>query len=208
MANQVDEYYLLLKGETSGPFTLEQLHDMWMADKITLDTLFVRPGMSKCQPINLILSKVINPEEPEAEAEAADKAAAKEEKESGPWFEIVSIALALCLLIYGFRSLSHPSASPEREHFANVELQLSGIVVRNMNDFDWKDAWVYVNGRPPDGFRYQIKSLPTKESINIPLLNLADTNGLPFNPAIMNVQDVWIGDDIQGYRPFSFKKQF
>jgi len=77
MEHKPEEYYLLLNGDTAGPYTLADLHAMWMDDKITLDTLFVRPGMQKCQPVNLILGLVINydpskPVEVEPEEEKAE----------------------------------------------------------------------------------------------------------------------------------------
>ena len=58
MSAKRDEYYLLLEGETSGPHTLEELHQMWLDERITLETLFVQPGMKGCRPVNLILNQV------------------------------------------------------------------------------------------------------------------------------------------------------
>src|SRR5207244_9513220 len=54
-----EEYFLLLEGETTGPFTLEQLQHLWFNKGIPLDTLYARPGLKECRPIDTLLHRII-----------------------------------------------------------------------------------------------------------------------------------------------------
>lgn len=44
-------YYLLIKDETQGPFTLHQVRAMWNAGTLTGVTFFTRPGMTEWKPL-------------------------------------------------------------------------------------------------------------------------------------------------------------
>jgi len=198
-----EEYYLLIDGDTAGPYTLADLHAMWMADKITLDTLFVRPGMHKCQPVNLILGLVISYHPvPPAQARPVEEAA---EHPLAPFRPLLRWGLAGLLLgltiwvILSTREQSGPDALIMR---AVVQVKPADLNVFNESDFEWQDMFVHLNGQPPEGYRRKLTTLQPGHSIDITLLEFTDPAGDAFQPWSMSVTDVWIGNEKRGYRSF------
>jgi putative NIF3 family GTP cyclohydrolase 1 type 2 len=49
------EFFLLLDGSESGPWTLGQLKVFWRLDAVTLETLYAQPGASEWKPLSAIL---------------------------------------------------------------------------------------------------------------------------------------------------------
>jgi hypothetical protein len=49
------DYYILLGGSETGPWTLNEVQAFWQAGAVTLETLYAQPGMSEWKPISAIL---------------------------------------------------------------------------------------------------------------------------------------------------------
>lgn len=206
MAVKRDEYFLLLEGETSGPFTLEELHQMWQDEKITLDTLYVRPGMKGCKPVNLILNQVIGYRKPAATEELKPRAEPEIEFELEETSNLggvyVLAAIGVGFLIWLLTAVSKPPPDPSLRLNADVEVSLTHLTVFNRNNYAWLETMVVINGQPPGGYRYKITALVPNGSAIISLPDFADGAGNRFAPWGMRVETVWIGDDKQGYHPF------
>ncbi len=49
------EYYILIGGNETGPWTLGQVQAFWRAGAMTLETLYAQPGVSEWKPLSAIL---------------------------------------------------------------------------------------------------------------------------------------------------------
>lgn len=199
-----EEYYLLINGDTSGPYTLADLHRMWMEDKIKLDTLFVRPGMRKCQPINLILGMVINYHEEKPDALAVPVVDESENplapfKRLLRWGVIVGILVVFVWLIGPWREAAQEQTQIMR---AVVLVKTADLNLYNESDFEWSEMFVHLNGQPPGGYKRKLDKLAPGTSRDITLLEFTDSTGLSFEPWRMTVSEVWIGNEKLGYRQF------
>jgi hypothetical protein len=58
------DYYILLDGSESGPWTLGQLKAFWRLDAVTLETLYAQPNTSEWKPLSAILDADL-PSQPE-----------------------------------------------------------------------------------------------------------------------------------------------
>ncbi len=210
MDPKVEEYYLLINGETAGPYTLAQLHEMWMDDKITLDTLFVRPGMRKCQPVNLILGMVINYHAPDPAAIAA--ATPVEDETENPFapfkpvLRYAGIITILALFVWAVMSQIQPPDDKVVALQAYVKVKPADLNVFNESDFEWKDFVVYINGQPPNGYKRKLPTLPPGNGIDLTLLEFTDNYGTGFQPWTMTVNEVWIGNAKSGFRSFRIRR--
>ncbi len=204
MEPQREEYYLLINGDTSGPYTLGELHDMWMDDKITLDTLFVRPGMRKCQPINLIMGMVINYQAPKPAA-AVVVVADEDENPLSPfkavfrWGTMAVIAIVFLWLINPWREDAEGESKIMR---AVVTVKPADLNIFNESDFVWDEMFVHINGQPPGGYKRKLAPLLPHTGKDMTLLEFTDPSRAPFEPWRMTVTDVWIGNEKVGYRAF------
>lgn len=203
MEHKPEEYYLLLNGDTAGPYTLADLHAMWMDDKITLDTLFVRPGMQKCQPVNLILGLVISydptkPEQTEPTVEEVEHPLAP----FRPLLRWGLVGLVLCLVVWAFFSSQEQTGPDVSVMRAVVQVKQADLNVFNESDFEWQDMFVHLNGQPPAGFKRKLTTLRPGHSVDMTLLEFVDPEGDAFQPWSMSVTDVWIGNEKRGYRSF------
>jgi len=203
MQPQREEYYLLVNGNTAGPYTLADLHQMWMEDKIKLDTLFVRPGMRKCQPINLILGMVINYNAAQPVAEVSPVEV--EEHPLTPFKGILRWGLmGACLIVFIW--LVGPWRSDREKQLqimrGVVTVKPADLGVFNESDFEWQDVTVYLNGQPPGGYKRKLGNLPPGDGKDITLLEFTDVSGAAFEPWRMSVTEVWIGNEKLGYRTF------
>ena len=208
MEPQREEYYLLINGESAGPYTLAQLHEMWMEDKITLDTLFVRPGMKKCQPINLILGMVINYHAPLA----APAVVAVPDDDENPWapfrglFRWGSVAVILVVFFWLVGPWRNEPGMEAQVMRAVVTVKPADLNVFNESDFEWQEMFVYLNGQPPAGYKRKITSLAPRTGKDLTLLEFVDASRMPFEPWRMSVTEVWIGNDKLGYRAFRVRQ--
>jgi hypothetical protein len=203
MEPKPEEYYLLMDGDTAGPYTLADLHAMWMEDKITLDTLFVRPGMHKCQPVNLILGLVIsyNPAQPVLTPPVEDEG----EHPLAPFRPLLRwglVGLILGLTLWAILSSREQSGPDVLIMRAVVQVKQADLNIFNESDFEWQDMFVHLNGQPPEGYRRKLTTLRPGQSIDLTLLEFTDPAGDAFQPWSMSVTDVWIGNEKRGYRPF------
>lgn len=199
-----EEYYLLINGDTSGPYTLAELHRMWMEDKIKLDTLFVRPGMRKCQPINLILGMVINYHEEKPDPYAVPVVDETEDplaplKRVFRLGVVAAIFVVFIWLIGPWREVSEKQAQIMR---AVVLVKTADLNVFNESDFEWPEMYVHLNGQPPGGYKRKLDKLAPGTSRDITLLEFTDSIGTSFEPWRMTVSEVWIGNEKMGYRQF------
>lgn len=201
-----EEYFLLINGDTAGPYTLAELHTMWMDDKITLDTLFVRPGMQKCQPINLIMGLVISYDPNQAAAEEP-----KIDEDENPftpfkgWLKWALLAIAIGL--FGWLIVSNLRQAEVESLImrAVVEQKPADIRIVNESEFEWQDVFVYLNGQPPEGYKRLLGNLKPNNSVELTLLEFRDPTGTPFEPWRMGVTEVWIGNEKIGYRSFRIR---
>lgn len=208
MDPKVEEYFLLINGETAGPYTLAQLHEMWMDDKITLDTLFVRPGMRKCQPVNLILGMVINYSAAEP-AVTVPPVEDETENPLAPFKPLVSYAgiiIVFLLFIWVVWSQMHPPEAKVLSLRAYVKAKPADLNVFNESEFEWKDFVVYINGQPPNGYKRKLPTLQPGNGIDLTLLEFTDNYGIGFQPWTMSVNEVWIGNEKSGYRSFRIRR--
>jgi hypothetical protein len=204
MQPQREEYYLLVNGDTAGPYTLAELHQMWMEDKITLDTLFVRPGMRKCQPINLILGMVINYHAAQP-AEAAPPAAEEEDHPLAPFKGILRWGLmGACLLVFIWLIGPWRGDSESQLQIMRgvVTVKPADLGVYNEREFEWQEVFVYLNGQPPVGYKRKLGNLAPGTGKDITLLEFTDVSGAAFEPWRMSITEVWIGNEKLGYRTF------
>jgi hypothetical protein len=208
MPSKRNEYYLLLEGETSGPHTLEELHQMWQAEKITLDTLYVEPGMAECKPVNTILNKVSGFKKPEAQRPEGEQLVLDIERvKMGRWVVRFCVAVAIVgLLIWSYYSIMRPAKAPPVPVFARIELSMTTLTVINRNAYDWEKKTICLNGKPPDGYKVNVPVLAVGGSMQIPLINFADTQGVRFEPWRLAVSEVWIGDEKEGYRMYGIRR--
>lgn len=202
MQPQREEYYLLINGETAGPYTLAELHRMWMDDQITLDTLFVRPGMRKCQPINLILGMVINYHE-----EQPVVVAAKDEDEDPltplkRLFRRGVIVLILVMFVWVVGPWRDAAEKQTQIMRAVVIVKPADLNIYNESDFEWQEMSVHLNGQPPGGYKRKLGNLSPRAGLDITLLEFTDPSGASFEPWRMTVSEVWIGNEKLGYRSF------
>ncbi|HEY1169810.1 MAG TPA: DUF4339 domain-containing protein [Verrucomicrobiae bacterium] len=208
MEPQREEYFLLVNGETAGPYTLAELHEMWMSDKITLDTLFVRPGMKKCQPINLILGMVINYQTATAKP-APTEIAIEEESALAPLKGVfrwgITVAI-MCVFIWVIGPWRYRGEEQTQVMRAIIEVKPADIRIINESDFEWNQMFVYLNGTPPSGFKRLLGNLKPGQQKDLILLEFNDSGGAPFEPWRMTVSDVWIGNEKNGYRTFRIRQ--
>lgn len=203
MQSQREEYYLLVNGESAGPYTLADLHQMWMDDKISLDTLFVRPGMRKCQPINLILGMVINYHAAQP-VEVAPVVEAEEHPLS-PFKGVLRWGLmGLCLVVFIWLIGPGRSDSEYKSDIMRgmVVVKPADLHVFNESEFEWQEVYVHLNGQPPGGYKRKLSSLPPGMGKDITLLEFTDVSGASFEPWRMSVTEVWVGNEKIGYRTF------
>jgi hypothetical protein len=210
MQPQREEYYLLINGDTAGPYTLAELHQMWMDDKITLDTLFVRPGMRKCQPINLILGMVINYHAAQP-AEEAPLIIEEEEHPLAPFkgllrWGLMGVCLVLFVWLIGPWRVASESKKSEIMR-AVVAVKPADLNIFNESEFEWREVYVHLNGSPPGGYKRKLNSLPPGMGKDLTLLEFTDTSGASFEPWNMSVTEVWIGNEKMGYRTFRVRLQ-
>jgi hypothetical protein len=181
---------------------------MWMDDKITLDTLFVRPGMRKCQPVNLILGMVINYNavQPAVTAPPIEDEAENPLAPFKPFVRFAGIVVILILFVWAIMEQMTP---PEKELMsvrAYVRLKPADLNVFNESDFAWRDFNAYLNGQPPNGYKRKVGTLLPGSGIDLTLLEFTDSYGSSFQPWNMTVNEVWIGNEKVGYRSFRIRR--
>ncbi len=192
-------YYLFLNGETAGPYTLEGLHEMWQEEKITPETLYVQPGMTRSSPVNLILNKVIGYQKPVTTEAVPPVEKGETRSLSGAY---VTAVIGIVLFCWAVGSARNPSRDPSRALNARIAESRARLSVVNGNDYDWKGQSIVLNGKPPQGYKHRILSLKPGESAAVWLTHFVDETGARFEPWRMEIKEVWIGDDKLGYRFF------
>jgi hypothetical protein len=193
-----DDFYLLIEGDTSGPYTLEKLHELWEEQRIDLKTLYVQPGMRQCRPIDTIVHRVIGfgqvAEAPEAVAEAAPPRASLV-----PFWWAGLIVITL-IAAWTMSSVSSARKAALREPLnAGVELGLADLKIANQNRFEWREIEVFLNEGPPQGYSARIPQLMPGDVTAIPLVNFMTKEGVRFEPWRMDVGRVWVGQGPKDY---------
>lgn len=199
MRAKPDVYYLFHDGQTKGPCTLADLHEMWDAGQVTLNTLFVQPGPWRSRPLSHILEKVIGYQKPAGGEIAPPVDEAKASITAATYF-VTAVGIALLVWVLG--PTLKPSPDSSRTLKAEVELVMTRVSVFNGNSYDWMGKTVVLNGKPPLGYKRKIAVLKSGEVMTLPLTDFADQTGFRFEPWRMLIEEIWIGDDQQGYQSF------
>ncbi|MEW6306257.1 MAG: DUF4339 domain-containing protein [Verrucomicrobiota bacterium] len=200
MSVKRNEYYLLLNGETSGPHTLEELHQLWLAEKITLDTLYVQPGMQECKPVNLILNRVIGfrKDEPQAEQPAPEIAVNRRAVVVGFY---CAAAIVIGMLVWVYITMFRTDDDPALRFNAGAQLTMTHLSIINRNDYDWTNVNVVLNGKPPAGYKCLVPSIRGGGYVDLSLIDFVDEKNFRFEPWRTTVDEIWVGDEKRGYRP-------
>jgi hypothetical protein len=196
-----DQYYLLIEGETSGPFSLEQLQQLWLSKGIPLDTLYAAPGLKECQPVDTLLSKIIAYHKPEVAPPPAPPA--PDPYAAAKW--VATYSLIVTLVGGAIWSISPFSrrARPLNVVEAAVEVTPIRVSLTNNDGQDWSEKTIILNDGPDGGYRYRIGSLRAGQTVHFSLIEFISPAGKRFQPWNMSVLEVWIGGggkDFKRYR--------
>lgn len=197
MRSKLEVYYLYQDGQTTGPWALEQLHEMWDEGRIMADTPYVQVGVWRKQPLSKILNKIIGYRKTaQAEISLPDE----EPQATSLRGTHIATGAGLAFLIWLIASTVKPPENPSRALKAEVQEIRARLNVINWNNYDWRDETIVLNGAPPKGYKRVIRFLPAGESMSLLLTDFANPTGARFEPWSMPITEVWIGDERQGYR--------
>jgi len=202
-----NEFYLLQDGDTQGPFTLEDLHKMWMEERLTLDTLYLQPGMKRCQSIDAILDRIVAykkavPQErpPKPKLPAYPISAA--ERHRSKWSKIRLLIVSLAFLVVAVFAVVQSARERAITLHPEIECLAFNIRFTNQDKKEWLDLTVWLNGSPPNGYAHRISRLKTGKSLVIPLRDFLDQRGTRFEPWRMKVREVGIVDGDGHYKTY------
>lgn len=196
----LDEHYLLINGETYGPFSFEQLHELWQREELPLDTFYVRKGMREVRPLEEILNQIIAYRRPEPEALQRPSLP---DRINPKLVVLISLVIAgLYALLSGLKALYY-----QPEHVAQVvqaEIQASPVelIIVNHDSLDWTNKVALLNNNLPGSYLFHIAHLGAGKSLKVSLIGFKDGEGRPFEPWKEPVLQVWIGGNGHDYRRF------
>jgi hypothetical protein len=78
------EYYILIGGSETGPWTLRQVQAFWRAGAVTVKTLYAQPGAAEWKPLAAILDAATMPETPTQQSENGPAATVADDASSIP----------------------------------------------------------------------------------------------------------------------------
>jgi hypothetical protein len=196
---QSDEYYLLINGETYGPFTLGEMRELWLQQEVPLDTLYIRKGMPEVRPLGEIINRVISHRESEPSSSPPVP--------TTPDRINLKMAVAICLLLvgllvflYGIKGIV---LSPQDTlNLVKAEVQASPVQIKVTNNdlADWTDKLILLNDNVPGAYRYKIARLGAGKSMNVSLVSFSNDTGKHFEPWKQSVLVVWIGGNGHDFR--------
>jgi hypothetical protein len=193
-----NEYFLLIGGESSGPYTLEQLHELWLKEPFPLDTLYVRKGMTECRPIDEILHVII------AFRKAPPKPLPPPRKLSRTAFALRVGACALLILGAGVSIWlrNRPEPPPPDVVRALVEVSKINVTIVNFDLDDWTEKTLCLNGYGPEAFKCRLASLKARDTVTLSLTRFVNDQGDRFEPWNTEVSEVWIGGGGKDFHRF------
>jgi hypothetical protein len=103
-------------------------------------------------------------------------------------------------------SLSGAAPTKLKTPAVKVANNATTLEVTNTGSEGWTDATVYLNGTPPDGYRFTVPAPKIGEKIQIPLRNFAKKDGTRFNPSYTKVTVIWVGGGGFEFKKFSGTK--
>ena len=92
------QYYVTLKGEQAGPFTIAQLQAMWSAGSINANTMFWREGLSEWEPVSKI-GPLLNQDQPLQKAQTTLVSQPKTNASRNLLPVILSVAICFTLVV-------------------------------------------------------------------------------------------------------------
>lgn len=188
---KLDEHYLLINGETYGPFTFEQLHELWQREELPLDTFYVRKGMREVRPLEEIINQIIAYRRPEPEAPV---------RKMLPDRIHPKLAVLICLvlgglyaLLSGLKALYHPDY--QEAVFVSAEVRVTPVRIQivNTDTFAWTNKLVRLNDNTDGAFQFRVIYLDSGKTLTTSLINFADGSGRRYEPWKETVLQVWIG---------------
>jgi hypothetical protein len=79
---------------------------------------------------------------------------------------------------------------------------MTDLFITNRDPNDWGTVTIYINGRPPSGFKKVLGTLRAGQTAEISLMDCVNEDSKRFQPLQEKVTEVWIGGggyDYQGY---------
>lgn len=196
-----EEYFLLIDGETSGPHTLEQLQELWFSKGIPLDTLYARPGLKECLPIDTLLEKIIAYKKhvPEPKLPPPPPPPEVTRKWLATYWAVVVL---LVVFLWSIAPFITKRFKPANVVNATVQTSAIRMTLTNNDGEDWTEKIISLNDSPPQGYQCRLNGLRAGATLNISLIDFINPEGLRFQPWNMTVTEVWIGGGGKEFKRF------
>jgi|GEM_PF-6080434 len=188
------EYFLLIDGETYGPYSPKEVRELWDRQQVPLDTFYVRKGMKEVRPLDEIINLVIGLREPEP---ATPPPPPPPRNRINPKMVMVVLLLigGLYALLSGVNGIFFPAEKEMKVVRAGVQVTPVSIKITNNDVFDWNDMLIRLNDFDPGVHQYKLAHLTAGRSVTLSLVTFTDGAGRHFEPWKETVLAVWIGGE-------------
>jgi len=203
---EAEEYYLLIEGETYGPYTLEQVQKLWHETQIPLDTLYIRKGMTEVRPLDEVINQVIAYQKPLPQPPAPpplDSPAVARAKRIFRW---TLVSLSVAAVVFSIKTAYFPEVIPPEPMSAGVTVSRAQIKVINNNHYAWTNRWVRLNDNGTEAFEYRIRRLEPGKTLNIPLV-IFSRRGRHFESWREPVTNIWVSENETTFKRTAFWRE-
>jgi hypothetical protein len=93
---------------------------------------------------------------------------------------------------------------PSKTLNAKIFCSDSYLLVENIGRNTWEDIEMYLNGEPPNTYRFHLGVLQPNYEYKVSLREFSMEDGKRFDPAGYKVTAIWMGGGKYDYKPYGF----
>jgi hypothetical protein len=185
-------FYILQEDKPQGPYTIGQLRSMWSAGTLTGNTLYCHEGDESWKPLS-VLAEHLEPEVPPQTTPAAIfyQAPNKWGVSTGVGLLIISTTIFICWVVLNSAKQDVRSQKLLTAKITLIESEM--LEIKNLDGFAWGQVEIFIDGKPPFGYRSGISSLAPGKAVRVSLDTFANQKGERFKPQRYPINEIWIG---------------
>lgn len=119
------KFYVLIADQERGPFSLEEVRDLWRSRQLAHETLYAEPGAEDWRPVTDLIEEInvdshlgfpqpLQRQEPSADSDASERISWSSKLDPLKWFILAAILVGAGYAIYFFTVIDTPAAAHAR----------------------------------------------------------------------------------------------